>query len=82
MITGEEHHTRLLDRLDRYGLLRGRQPFAQLVEAAEGTRGHDQPLPAFLGVAPYAAVGAFDQVGEVVQIHGGLPRGSLRGVGR
>lgn len=82
MITGEEHHARLLDRPDRYGLLSGREPFAQLVQAAEGADGNAQALPSFLGVAPYAAVGAFDQVGEVVQIHGGLPRGSMRRVGR
>lgn len=79
VIPGEQHDAWPLDRLDGHRLLGGRQPFPQLVEAAEGADGNSEPLPAFLGIAPYAPVGALDQVGEVVQIHGGLPRGVVTG---
>ena len=70
VIAREQQHPRPLDRPHRHLLLRGGQPFAQLVEAAERPRRHGQPRPPLLGVTAHTAVGALDQVGEVIEVQG------------
>ncbi len=68
VVAREHHRPRPLDAPHRHLPLRRGQPLAQFVQPPQRPRRHGQPGPPFLGVTARGAVGALDQMGEVIEV--------------